>query len=347
MEETVNIDESYIIMYIEGRLPDEERRVFEQQMSVSSDLQQTVADLSRLWHLSGLRNEQRNIDTPAAWRIVSRKVARSLFFGKVWNLARTVAAVLLPLWLIYQYVWIPWQERSHPEELVTITAIPGMVVRTTLPDGSQVWLNAGSSLSYPSHFAGRERTVRLTGEAYFKVTSDRKNRFDVLTPGQMKASAYGTEFNVCAHPGDSCYEVTLARGNVDVSAVGSPGMLTLDAGQKALFRPGCGTMSKQPADTYADTAWKDGKMVFRRRHLDHIAEKLSRKFGVTIRLEDDKLKDYVYTATFTDESLEDILDLLKRSAPLTYTISGQRQLGNHTYTRRTVTVKTIHKNKPS
>ena len=120
-----------------------------------------------------------------------------------------------------------------------------MVVRTTLPDGSQVWLNAGSSLSYPSRFAGRERTVRLTGEAYFKVTSDRKNRFDVLTPGgQMKVSAYGTEFNVCAHPGDSCYEVTLARGNVDVSAVGSPGMLTLDAGQKVLFRPGCGTMLK-------------------------------------------------------------------------------------------------------
>lgn len=343
MKESVNIDELYILMYLKGKLPDEERQMFEQQMNLSADLRQTVADLSRLWRLSGLRSEQRNIDTPAAWRIVSRKVARSLFLGKAWNIARTVAAVLLPLWLIYQYVWIPWQERSHPEEIVTITAVPGMVVRTTLPDGSQVWLNAGSSLSYPSRFAGRERTVRLTGEAYFKVTSDRKNRFDVLTPGgQMKVSAYGTEFNVYAHPGDSCYEVTLARGNVDVSAVGSQGMVTLDAGQKALFRPESGTMSKQPADTYADTAWKDGKMVFRRRHLDHIAEKLSRKFGVTIRLEDDKLKDYVYTATFTDESLEDILDLLKRSAPLTYTISGQRQLGNHTYTRRTVSIKTMY-----
>lgn len=343
MKESVNIDELYILMYLKGKLPDEERQMFEQQMNLSADLRQTVADLSRLWRLSGLRSEQRNIDTPAAWRIVSRKVARSLFLGKAWNVTRTAAAVLLPLWLIYQYVWIPWQERSRPEEIVTITAVPGMVVRTTLPDGSQVWLNAGSSLSYPSRFAGRERTVRLTGEAYFKVTSDRKNRFDVLTPGgQMKVSAYGTEFNVYAHPGDSCYEVTLARGNVDVSAVGSQGMVTLDAGQKALFRPESGMMSKQPADTYADTAWKDGKMVFRRRHLDHIAEKLSRKFGVTIRLEDDKLKDYVYTATFTDESLEDILDLLKRSAPLTYTISGQRQLGNHTYTRRTVSIKTMY-----
>ena len=343
MKESVNIDELYILMYLKGKLPDEERQMFEQQMNLSADLRQTVADLSRLWRLSGLRSEQRNIDTPAAWRIVSRKVTRSLFLGKAWNVTRTAAAVLLPLWLIYQYVWIPWQERSQPEATLTVTASPGMVVQTTLPDGSEVWLNAGSSLSYPSRFTRRGgRKVRLTGEAYFKVTSDRKNHFDVLIPGQMKVSAYGTEFNVCAHPGDSCYEVTLARGNVDVSSVETPGMLTLDAGQKALFHPESGTMSKQPADTYADTAWKDGKMVFRRRHLDHIAEKLSRKFGVTIRLEDDKLKDYVYTATFTDESLEDILDLLKRSAPLTYTVSGQRQLGNHTYTRRTVTIKTMH-----
>ncbi len=342
MKETVNIDEAYILLYIEGKLSDDERQAFEYQMSLSADLRRTVVDLGRLWHLSGLRNEQHNIDTLAAWRIVSRKMTRTLFLNKVWDVSRTAAAVLLPLWLIYQYVWIPWQESLRSEETVTITAAPGMVIQTTLPDGSQVWLNAGSSLSYPSRFAGRERTVRLTGEAYFKVASDRKNRFDVHTSGGMKVSAYGTEFNVHAHAADSCFEVTLARGNVDVSSVGASGMLALMAGQKALFHPESGTLSKQPADTYADTAWKDGKMVFRRQHLDQIAEKLSRKFGVTIRLEDDKLKDYVYTATFTDESLEDILDLLKRSAPLTYTISGQRQLGNHTYTRRTVTIKTIH-----
>lgn len=338
----MNVDETNIISYIKGELSGEEVRKFEELINHSSGLKQKVQEMERLWHLSGLRNEQHNIDTLAAWRIVSRKMTRTLFLNKVWDVSRTAAAVLLPLWLIYQYVWIPWQESSRPEETVTITAAPGMVIQTTLPDGSQVWLNAGSSLSYPSRFAGRERTVRLTGEAYFKVTSDRKNRFDVLTPGEMKVSAYGTEFNVHAHASDSCYEVTLARGNVDVSSVGSSDMLALVAGQKALFRPESETMAKQSADTYADTAWKDGKMVFRRRHLDHIAEKLSRKFGVTIRLEDDKLKDYVYTATFTDESLEDILDLLKRSAPLTYTISGQRQLGNHTYTRRTVTIKTIH-----
>mgnify|MGYP002224223255 CR=1 FL=1 len=63
------------------------------------------------------------------------------------------------------------------------------------------------------------------------------------------------------------------------------------------------------ADTYVETAWKDGKMVFRREKLEIIAQKLSRKFGVVIQLEDDTLKNYEYTATFTDETLEDIFGL--------------------------------------
>lgn len=93
------------------------------------------------------------------------------------------------------------------------------------------------------------------------------------------------------------------------------------------------------ADTYVETAWKDGKMVFRREKLEIIAQKLSRKFGVVIQLEDDTLKNYEYTATFTDETLEDILDLLKRSAPITYTIERQEQRNNNTFTQRIVTIE--------
>jgi type II secretory pathway component GspD/PulD (secretin) len=70
-----------------------------------------------------------------------------------------------------------------------------------------------------------------------------------------------------------------------------------------------------------------------------LIEKLSRKFGVTIVLEDEKLKDYEYTATFTDESLEEILELLKMSAPITYAISKQQQVDNTTFTERIITIR--------
>jgi ferric-dicitrate binding protein FerR (iron transport regulator) len=192
-----------------------------------------------------------------------------------------------------------------------------MVTKTVLPDGSEVWLNALSSLTYPQRFTEKERTVQLSGEAYFKVASDKKHRFNVETPQKMVVSAYGTVS----------------------SEIGSKATETLVVDEKAILQVKTGNILVVTADTYVETAWKDGRMVFRREKLDKIATRLSRKFGVDIRLEGDRLKEYEYTATFTDETLEDILDLLKRSAPITYSISKQKQLNNETFTRREVIIK--------
>lgn len=284
---------------------------------------------------------QKSIDAAADWEQLRKRISfdrnKHLFF----NYVRNAAAILLPLFLIYQYAFYPMLNKSRStEETITVTSAPGMVTKTILPDGSEVWLNALSSLTYPLRFTEKERTVQLTGEAYFKVVSDKKHRFDVETPQKMVVSAYGTEFNVNAYERETKYEVTLASGHVEVSSViGSKAKEALAVGEKAILHVSTGNIQVVTADPYVETAWKDGKMVFRREKLDKIAEKLSRKFGVTIRLEGEKLKEYEYTATFTDETLEDILDLLKRSAPITYSISKQKQLNNETFTRREVIIK--------
>ncbi|HCC85072.1 MAG TPA: iron dicitrate transport regulator FecR [Porphyromonadaceae bacterium] len=284
--------------------------------------------------------KQKRIDAAADWEPLRKRIAfdrnRRLFF----NFLRNTAAILLPLFLVYQYALYPiLNERRSIEETIMVTSAPGMVTKTILPDGSEVWLNALSSLTYPQRFTEKDRTVQLSGEAYFKVVSDKKHRFNVETPDGVKISAYGTEFNVNAYASDTHYEVTLAKGNVEVCAKESPKQEILSVGEKAVISALTGNISVSPADTYVETAWKDGKMVFRREKLDKIAEKLSRKFGVDIRLEGDRLKSYEYTATFTDETLEDILDLLKRSAPITYSISKQKQLDNETFSRKEIIIK--------
>lgn len=285
--------------------------------------------------------KQKTIDAAADWEQLHKRIIsdrnRRLFF----NYLRNTAAILLPLFLAYQYAFYPILKKSGSAiETITITSAPGMVTKTILPDGSEVWLNALSSLTYPQRFTEKERTVQLSGEAYFKVVSDKKHRFNVETPQKMIVSAYGTEFNVNAYESDENYEVTLASGYVEVSSeIGSKATEALVVDEKAILHISTGNMHVVTADTYVETAWKDGKMVFRREKLVKIAEKLSRKFGVDICLEGDRLKEYEYTATFTEETLEDILDLLKRSAPITYSISKQKQLNNKTFTRRAVTIK--------
>lgn len=285
--------------------------------------------------------KQKTIDAVADWEQLRKRITsdrnRRLFF----NYLRNTAAILLPLFLVYQYTLYPILKKSGSiVETITVTSAPGMVTKTILPDGSEVWLNALSSLTYPQRFTEKERRVQLSGEAYFKVTSDKKHRFNVETPQKMVVSAYGTEFNVNAYESETSHEVTLASGHVEVSSeIGSKATETLVVDEKAILLVETGNIHVVTADTYVETAWKDGRMVFRREKLDKIVTRLSRKFGVDIHLEGDRLKGYEYTATFTDETLEDILDLLKRSAPITYTISKQKQLYNETFTRRVVTIK--------
>ncbi|MFA7492613.1 MAG: FecR domain-containing protein [Proteiniphilum sp.] len=293
-----------------------------------------------LYDLSENLRKQKEIDTTEAWDRLSHRIMFLKFRVKAWNITRTAAAILLPLFLLHQYVVHPMLNTAQLE-MVTLASAPGMVTKVVLSDGSEVWLNAQSELTYPQKFTGKERIVQVSGEAYFKVAADKKNRFNVVMPDDIVVSAYGTEFNINAYSDEPGYHVTLTRGNIEVEAARSMKKEMLMVGQKAVLNPQTGEMNVIEADTYVETVWKEGKMVFRREKLETIAQKLAHKFGVVIRLEGDTLKEYEYTATFTDETLEDILDLLKRSAPITYSISQQEKRDNNTFTHKIVTIKSL------
>ncbi|WP_298646222.1 FecR domain-containing protein [uncultured Proteiniphilum sp.] len=333
-----NFSETYILAYIKRDLPGDDISKCDALMHSSPEFREKVERIEAIYDLSENLRKQKKIDTEKAWARLSRKIAFVSFRTRVWNITRTAAAILFPLFLLHQYVIQPML-KTTPPEMITLVSAPGIVTKAVLPDGSEVWLNAQSELTYPQKFTGKGRTVRLSGEAYFKVVADKKNRFNVVMPDDIAVSAFGTEFNIHAYQDEPDYQVTLARGNIEVETARSMKKETLAVGQKAVLIPQTEEMTIVQADTYVETAWKDGKMVFRREKLETIAQKLSRKFGVVIRLEGDVLKDYEYTATFTDETLEDILDLLKRSAPITYSISRQEQLDNNAFTHRTVTIK--------
>ena len=176
--------------------------------------------MNTVYDLSENLRRQKAIDTPKAWDKLSGKISRVSFRKKVWDFTRTAAAVLLPLFLLHQFVIHPMLD-TMPVEAITLSSAPGIVTRVMLPDGSEAWLNAQSKLTYPVRFTGNERRVELSGEAYFKVVADRENRFNVVTPGGITVSAYGTEFNVNAYPDELTHQVTLAKGHVKVGTAHS------------------------------------------------------------------------------------------------------------------------------
>lgn len=331
-------NETYILSYIKGTLSTTEMKECDILMASSAEFATKVNQIRKTYKLFDNLESQRNINTEVAWQKLDRKIKFDTNKRIIWNFARNAAAILLPLLLLQQYVIQPLFEKAPIQEIITLNSAPGIVTNVVLPDGSEVWLNSQSKLSYPSQFTGKERTVQLMGEAYFKVTSDNKNRFNVVTPDKTIVSAYGTEFNINAYSQDSQYTITLAKGNVDVSLDKLSERQSLIPGQKAAVDLVSKTMTVSAADTYVETAWKDGKMVFRREGINNIAEKLSRKFGVAIQVEGNITNDYKFTATFTNESLEDILELLKLSASIDYSITTQKKLSDDTFSQRIVTL---------
>ena len=331
-------NEADILLYLQNRLSPKKTEKFRQRMIQSPKFKKKVDDLSFILSLSDSMRQQRSIDTAKAWRKTSNHIKADVFRSKMWKISTIAATILLPLFVLFHYFIYPHWIQNKEEQFNTITSAPGIVTKTILPDGSHVWLNGESELVYPLPFHGKDRNVQLTGEAFFKVLSDKKHRFNVITQQGTKVSAYGTEFNVNAYDNETFCEITLVKGNVEVGQINSTATQILEVGNKAIVNQTLGSVSIAPVNTSVETAWKDGKMIFQREKLSKIAENLSRKFGVSIILESENLKEYEYTATFTNESLQEILELLKCSAPISYSISKQEQLDDNVFTKKRIVI---------
>ena len=160
-----------------------------------------------------------------------------------------------------------------------------------LADGTEVWINAESRLHYPARFTGDTRTVRLEGEAYFKVARDEQHPFVVET-AHLKTRVLGTEFNLQSYAGEAS-SVTLVTGRVAVQTDHSAEQISLMPGQELTLEADGTSPTLQNVDTYARTQWKEGYFYFDRASLEEILHGLGRWYNVDIELDcDPALLDY-------------------------------------------------------
>lgn len=214
---------------------------------------------------------------------------------------------------------------------------------TILPDGTKVWLNAGTSLKYKSDYGIKNRDVELVGEAYFKVVTNPKKPFTVIT-SELKIKAWGTAFNVKAYPDEKLISTTLEEGKVEITGKDVDIMLkpkqvlsfervrfnksenssVKSDDQQAViepepeFKPRIETLTN--VNTQVFTSWKDDKWILESKGLSEISVLLERKFNVKINLQSEELLKYKFRGTFTNETLEQILNVFRFMAPITYKV---------------------------
>ena len=296
-------------------------------------------DIKKLWNrakaLDEAIQEYRSIDTERAWQQTWRRCQSSQRRGFTFYLLRIAAILILPLLIstiTFAYLYINDNRQPQAIAYLEATSAPGIVTQITLPDSSKVWLNSGSRLRYPSRFVGMERNVTLQGEGYFEVQSDRQHPFYVATTDELRVMAHGTKFNVNAYADDELIEATLEQGAVDI-LIGHQ-RETLSPGEQAIFNKEALTMEIQQVHVDVTTAWREGKLIFRNATMKEITKQLARRYNVDINLHDESRTPQRFRATFTNESLPQILDYLRMSAPIRWSSTTVKQQTDDTFSRQ-------------
>jgi ferric-dicitrate binding protein FerR (iron transport regulator) len=286
--------------------------------------------------------ENKNINKTEAYRKTRWKIKKvSRKKSMLHFLNRAAAILILPFLIstmILSYMLLTEEKAEGPVSVTftEVTALPGMVVRTRLPDSSEVWLNSGSTLRYPARFSSEKRAVNLTGEAFFEVLSNPEHPFEVNTPDGVIVMARGTSFNVNAYPEDRVTEAVLQKGMIDIYYKGHhisvipDEMVSIDKASELFKRSGINIQEK--------TGWKDGLLIFRNTPLDEVFKKISRRYNVEIVLHKETNENYRVRATFSSETLPQILDILKIAAPIRWSIKELHQNSDSTYSRQKIDV---------
>ncbi|GAB6009527.1 FecR family protein [Dysgonomonas reticulitermitis] len=254
------------------------------------------------------------------------------------TISRVAAVLFLPLILSSAVLGYMVFHKPVPETTyVEITAAPGSISRFELSDHSKVWLNAGSTLCYPTSFKGDLREVKLTGEGYFEVYSDKEHPFYVTAASGIKVMAYGTRFSVNTE--NNKVQAILAEGYVDMLTTGRP-EVRLHPGEQAIYDEVTRKVSVSRINLYEKLAWKDGKIVFRNASLNEVFRQLSRRYNVDIILHDKYNQSEKYSArvTFTDETIQQIFTYLEAAAPIKWKLSPPIQNSDSTLSRQRIDV---------
>lgn len=336
--------------YLSGDATEEERAQLLQALQQDPDLMLQFDLLQQLW--TARHQEQPGIvENEKIKKILQLAAVEEVLeeapleerpvrkMKKVWLAAAGLAGILISIWAVHHI-----NQKPAPQTTNEIVASKGSRTRTLLPDGSIVWLNAGSTISYEPAFDGARREIILNGEAFFDIKPQAGRPF-IVHAGNIDIKVLGTAFNVKSYADDKTVETTLLRGLVQLSRQDEPNArpILLRPHQKLV-------MEKQMAITETgnnrekisrmaapellqldsslhenelpETAWIYNRLEFRGDDFPELAKKLERWYNVKIHFEDEASQKLTFNGSLENESVEQAFHALQAALPFSFTIKG-------------------------
>lgn len=212
-------------------------------------------------------------------------------------------------------------ESTRAEFSNTLETPRGGQYQLVLPDGTKVWLNSSTILTYPTAFTGKERWVKLIGEAFFEVAKNHYKPFKVLSNGQI-VEVLGTHFNISAYPEENKTQTTLLEGKVkiynhNISKVLKPG-------QEALTKENEDDILISEADIEKNMAWKNNEFIFNGENLKSIMRSISRWYDVDIVYRNYTDQTKYWGTVSRSKNISEVLKMLESTGKIKFKIEGRR-----------------------
>lgn len=300
--------------------PDELRRLREEVNSMSDD--RLEDSLREAWESAeASSSDARRLDE-LKMRIDQRLFPSHRVVPLYWKVLRIAAAVLLPLFMIAT-VYLYQENTVLSQKDFVATTGKGEQVTISLPDGTQVTLNAESRLSYNlSNFNSDERRVAFDGEGYFRVAKNPSSPFSITAKG-LKVSVLGTTFNLRARSADATAELSLEEGSVRFQSLKTGQGVILSPNQKAILDQINGTVTVEESSYTTDaSAWRRGELVFRNVPFAEVLEEIEEIYHVSIVIEMEEIdyQDDLFTGVLSRTNINEVLEVIEHSYHLKATL---------------------------
>lgn len=306
------MEKEIVYKYIIGDASLEEKEAVVRWIDADKENMKEYLALRKLYNLTLWQQESDSVATEKVSGMRKRKIA--------WVIGRELLKVAAIFAIAVSVVSLYNKSESETvrEEAVmqTIYVPAGQRAELTLSDSTKVWLNAKTTLTFPSHFAGGSRNVMLDGEGYFDVTRDENKPFIVETE-QYDIEVLGTEFNVHAYKGNTLFETSLLNGSVRIESADHMENILLEPHKKAYAENG--QLKTSPITQYDYFLWKDGLICFDDNTINELFEKLQLYFDVKIIIENSRILKQRYTGKFrTCDGVEHVLKTLQLRTKFKY-----------------------------
>ncbi|WP_419033176.1 FecR family protein [Dysgonomonas gadei] len=314
--------------YIRQELSEQERHKVDMWINSSAENRKLFEQLLNEWeNIYDSPEQSVRADKDKIWSGISSHIRTSLpvksYTRKILIKVAGIAAMLAIIVGVAATVFVKSTIDSAflSQSVTTIETRQGQKMQMTLPDGTKVWLNSGSKLTYAGDFNRSERIVNLEGEAFFNVTKNQSKKFKLRTSG-VDIVVKGTSFDVSAYNDDREISVSLLEGKVVITDKTGKYMTDLNPDELAIIsRQNLKyTLFKDDANTYR--SWTEDQLIFYNEDIYEVAKKLERWYGINIKLVNPNEKQK-YTFSVKTESLRELLELFNKLTPIDYKINGK------------------------